>query len=113
MRILVADDDMFSRTLLSATLKRLGHDAVVVADGQEAIDAFRKTHFPLVISDWMMPRMDGLELCWLIREEKSQKYPYIMLLTVMEGTQSHLEGSGLARMISLPSHSMKTFWPHA
>src|SRR5438874_13320918 len=92
MRILVADDDVFSRTLLSATLKHLAHDPVVAADGQAAIDAYRQTHFPLVISDWMMPRVNGLELCRLIRAEESQKYTYIMLLTVMEGTQSHLEG---------------------
>jgi DNA-binding response OmpR family regulator len=92
MRILVAEDDVFSRTLLGATLKRLGHDPVVVADGQEAIETYRSTHFPLVISDWVMPRVDGLELCNLIREERRQNYTYIMLLTVLEGTQNLLEG---------------------
>jgi sigma-B regulation protein RsbU (phosphoserine phosphatase) len=92
MRILIADDDVFSRTLLGATLKRLGHDPVAVADGQEAIETYRKTHFPLIISDWVMPRVDGLDLCRLIRSERRQNYTYIMLLTVMEGTQSHLEG---------------------
>ena len=92
MRILVADDDMFSRTLLGATLKRLGHDVVAVTDGQEAIAAYRQTYFPMIISDWMMPRVDGLELCRLVRAEKRQNYTYIMLLTVMEGAQSHLEG---------------------
>ncbi|MGI8837658.1 MAG: response regulator [Pyrinomonadaceae bacterium] len=60
MKILLAEDDVFSRTLLSATIKRLGHDPVAVADGQEAIDTYRRTHFSLVISDWVMPRVDGL-----------------------------------------------------
>jgi phosphoserine phosphatase RsbU/P len=92
MRILVAEDDVFSRTLLGATLKRLGHDAVVVGDGQEAIETYRSTHFPLVISDWVMPRVDGLELCNLIRAERRQNYTYIILLTVLEGTQNLLEG---------------------
>jgi sigma-B regulation protein RsbU (phosphoserine phosphatase) len=92
MRILVAEDDVFSRTLLGATLKRLGHDPVVVADGQEAIETYRSTHFPLVISDWVMPRVDGLELCNLIRAERRQNYTYIILLTVLEGTQNLLEG---------------------
>jgi|SRR5882724_5473737 len=92
MRILIAEDDLLSRTLLGATLKRLGHDPVVVADGQEAIETYRRTHFPLVISDWVMPRVDGLELCNLIREERRQNYTYIMLLTVLEGTQNLLEG---------------------
>jgi phosphoserine phosphatase RsbU/P len=92
MKILVVDDDVFSRTLLSATLKRLGYDPVAATDGQEAIETYRKTHFPLVISDWVMPRIDGLELCRLIRAERRQTYTYIMLLTVMEGTHSQLEG---------------------
>jgi DNA-binding response OmpR family regulator len=92
MRILVAEDDVFSRTLLGATLKHLGHDPVLVVDGQEAIETYRKTHFPLVISDWVMPRVDGLELCSLIRAERRQNYTYIMLLTVLEGRQDFLEG---------------------
>ncbi|HUS11547.1 MAG TPA: response regulator [Pyrinomonadaceae bacterium] len=92
MKILVAEDDVFSRTLLGATLKRLGHDALVVADGQEAIETYRRAHFPLVITDGVMPRVDGLELCNLIRAERRQNYTYIMLLTAMEGTQSLLEG---------------------
>ena len=91
MRILVAEDDVFSRTLLGTTLKRLGHDPLVVSDGQEAIETYRRTHFPLVISDWLMPRVDGLELCNLIRAERRQNYTYIMLLTAMEGTQSLVE----------------------
>jgi sigma-B regulation protein RsbU (phosphoserine phosphatase) len=92
MKILVADNDVFSRTLCGAMLNRLGHDPVLVADGQEAIEAYRRTHFPLVISDWVMPRVDGLELCNLIRAERRQNYTYIMLLTIPEGTQNLLEG---------------------
>jgi sigma-B regulation protein RsbU (phosphoserine phosphatase) len=92
MRILVAEDDVFSRTLLGGTLKRLGHDPVAVPDGQEAIETYRRTHFPLVISDWVMPRVDGLELCNLIRAERRQNYTYIMLLTVVGETQNLLEG---------------------
>lgn len=92
MRILVAEDDVFSSSLLGAALRRLGHDPVVVADGQKAIETYRRTHFPLVIADLVMPRVDGLELCNLIREERRQDYTYIMLLTIMEETQNVLEG---------------------
>jgi sigma-B regulation protein RsbU (phosphoserine phosphatase) len=91
MRILVAEDDVFSRSLLRATLEHLGHEPVVVADGQEAIETYRRIHFPLVITDWVMPRVTGLELCHLIRAERRQDYTYIML-SVMEGTQSLIEG---------------------
>src|ERR1700682_2248011 len=92
MKILVAEDDVFSGTLMVATLRRLGHDPVAVSDGQEAIESYRKTHFPLVISNWVMPRIDGLELCQLIRAERRQDYSYIMLLTALEGKQDLLEG---------------------
>ncbi len=92
MKILVAEDDVFSRTWLRATLERLGHEPVVVADGQEAIESYRRNHFPLVISDWDMPRVDGLELCNLIRAERRQNYTYITLLTALEGTQNLLQG---------------------
>ena len=92
MKILVAEDDVFSRTWLRATLERLGHEPVVVADGQEAIESYRRNHFPLVISDWDMPRVDGLELCNLIRAERRQNYTYISLLTTLEGTQNLLQG---------------------
>jgi sigma-B regulation protein RsbU (phosphoserine phosphatase) len=104
MRILMAVDEVCSRTLLADTLTRLGHDPVVVADGQEAIEIYRKTHFQLVISDWVMPRIDGLELCNLIRAERRRTYTYVMLLTVMEGTESLVEGlrAGADDFISKP-----------
>lgn len=91
MKILVAHGDVFSRALLRTTLRRLGHDSVAVADGQQAIETYRRTHFPLVISDWVMPRVDGPELCNLIREERRQDYTYIMLLTHMEEARNVLD----------------------
>jgi sigma-B regulation protein RsbU (phosphoserine phosphatase) len=91
MRILVAEDEVFSRTLLDAMLKRLGHDPLIVADGQQAIDTYRRTHFSLVISDCVMPRVSGIELCSLIRAERRQNYTYIMLLTLPEETQNLFE----------------------
>jgi sigma-B regulation protein RsbU (phosphoserine phosphatase) len=92
MRVLVAEHDVFLRSLLGATLRRLSHDPVVVADGQAAIEAYRMTYFSLVISSVVMPRVNGLELCNLIRKERSQDYTYIILLAVMEETRKILEG---------------------
>jgi CheY-like chemotaxis protein len=71
MKILIAEDDTTSRLVLGATLKKLGHEVTAVQNGQEAWDALAKEHFPLLISDWMMPDMDGLELCRLIRGRES------------------------------------------
>jgi sigma-B regulation protein RsbU (phosphoserine phosphatase) len=91
MRILMAVDEVCSRTLLADTLTRLGHDPVVAADSKEAIDIYRRTDFSLVISECLMPRISGIELCSLIRAERRQNYTYIMLLTTPEETRHILE----------------------
>ncbi|MGZ6222648.1 MAG: response regulator [Syntrophales bacterium] len=92
MKILISEDDSVSRLLLSATLKKLGHEVVETSNGKEAWEIFQKEYFPVLISDWMMPEMDGLELLQMIRAEKREKYTYILLLTALEGKESYLEG---------------------
>jgi phosphoserine phosphatase RsbU/P len=94
MRILVVDDDVFSRRLLAATLRKLGHLVTEVDDGKPAWQAYRDEPFPLIISDWMMPEVDGLELCRRIRAAGWTKYTYFILLTMKEGKESYLEGIG-------------------
>jgi CheY-like chemotaxis protein len=91
MKILIADDDATSRLVLEATLKSLGHNVITTTSGDEAWDAFQHEHFPVLISDWLMPGMDGLELCRLIRQTERDTYTYIILLTVLEGKQQFLE----------------------
>lgn len=92
MKILTADDDSISRKVLSAALRSLGHDVVETRDGAEAWAEFRLSYFPLVISDWMMPKVDGIELCRRIRSEDRPKYSYVILLTSLEGKEKYLEG---------------------
>lgn len=60
MRVLIAEDDGVSRLLLSRTLKKLGHEVVETRSGSEAWKEFQKNDLPLVISDWVMPDLDGL-----------------------------------------------------
>ena len=72
MRILVADDVAVNRFLLASTLERWGHSVVSVADGVEAWEALQKEQFSFVVSDWMMPRMSGVELCRRIRTAHSR-----------------------------------------
>ena len=62
MKILVAEDDTVSRLVLGTTLKRLGHTVTMVEDGYQAWAAWQQDEYPLVISDWLMPRIEGLEL---------------------------------------------------
>jgi diguanylate cyclase (GGDEF)-like protein len=92
MKILIAEDDMTTRLVLGATLKKLGHEVTATSDGQQAWDALNNDHFPLLISDWMMPEMDGLELCRRIRAAEQRQYTYIILLTALGGKNSFLEG---------------------
>ncbi len=92
MRILIAEDDSVSRLVLLTKLKKLGHDVIVTQDGEEAWQAFIKEQPRLVITDWMMPRFDGLQLCGRIRAHEHEKYVYIIMLTALTGRKNYMEG---------------------
>lgn len=92
MRILAVDDDEVSLLLLTETLRALNHDVVGVADGRSAVARMEREFFPLVITDWVMPGMDGLELCRWIRSQRMPKYCYVILLTSRQGTAATVEG---------------------
>jgi two-component system, cell cycle response regulator len=81
MQILVADDDRSSRLLVRASLEKLGHDADLVAGGEEAWDLYRASGADVLITDRAMPGMDGLELCRRVRAEPVGGYTYIVLMT--------------------------------
>lgn len=84
MKILVADDDVGVRSLLRASLIRGGHEVQLAGDGQVAWEAWQRENFPLVITDWSMPRVEGPELIRRIRAAGSSNYTYIILLTVKQ-----------------------------
>jgi DNA-binding response OmpR family regulator len=92
MNILIADDDSTSRIVLSATLKKLGHQVTVTSNGAEAWTVFENGDVPLLISDMVMPDVHGLELCRRIRAAKRPKYTYIILLTSVGGQSGYLVG---------------------
>jgi phosphoserine phosphatase RsbU/P len=83
MRTLLAEDDVTSRVMLSALLKKWGFDPVVVEDGIAACEAMQRPDSPkLAILDWNMPKIDGLEVCRRIRKTDSSDSPvYIIMLT--------------------------------
>src|ERR1051325_1259018 len=81
MKILIAEDDTVSRLFLQKALKNLGYPVVSCADGEEARQAYLQEHYSMVISDWIMPRMDGLELCRAIRQQNLPDYCYFIMLT--------------------------------
>ncbi len=92
MRILIVEDDEMSRLVLGRTLEKLGYAVAAGADGVEGWRLFNEHHPRVVISDWMMPRMDGLELCRHIRGDAANDgYTYLIVLTALGGKQNYLE----------------------
>jgi phosphoserine phosphatase RsbU/P len=82
MRILIAEDNLVSRKLLSVVLKKWGHDVMAVNDGKAAWEVLQKPDAPkLVILDWNMPEMDGLQVCLRLKESATPDPPYIIILT--------------------------------
>src|SRR6266568_2793351 len=92
MKILIAEDDRDSRELLRWMLEKLGYQVVAAENGKEAWEAFRRGRFRLVISDVLMPEIDGLELCQRIRKHKQSKYTYVIIITALIGKKDYLEG---------------------
>lgn len=105
-RVLIVEDDPMSQTLLISALKKAGYGFAVARNGQEAIDLYSQEFFPIIISDWLMPEMDGLELCRLIRSMKIDRYIYIILLTGQSSKTDLVQGleAGADEYIIKPIH---------
>jgi len=82
MRILIAEDDHTSRLMLQALVKKWGFAVVAVADGEEAWSIMQQPESPrLAVLDWMMPGMDGVEVCRRLRAVDNPEPPYLIMLT--------------------------------
>lgn len=84
MKILAVEDDAVARAVLRQALLRLGHEVVEARDGAEALKVLAKEPVRIVVSDWMMPELDGLGLCRAVRERLNADYVYFILLTSRE-----------------------------
>jgi CheY-like chemotaxis protein len=80
MKVLAVEDDKASLAILCRSLERLGHEVIGTEDGEEAWKAWLKEKPRVVVSDWQMPKLDGLKLCRL-RAQQGQEYVYFILLT--------------------------------
>ncbi|MDX6641119.1 MAG: phosphoserine phosphatase RsbU/P [Solirubrobacteraceae bacterium] len=92
MRILLAEDSAASRFLLRHAVEELGHECIVAEDGLRAWELFRRDHAEVVISDWIMPGLDGDELCRRIRADARSAYTYFVMLTSLEDKEFVLRG---------------------
>ena len=94
-RVLIAEDDATSRLVLEAILKKSGYVVISTCDGDQALAALQAEDAPrLAILDWMMPGLDGPQVCRRLREQKEQAPTYIILLTALSGKQDIIAGLG-------------------
>jgi phosphoserine phosphatase RsbU/P len=93
VRILIADDDLVTRTDLERMLGKWGHEVLVTTDGRAALEALEAESAPkLAILDWLMPELEGAEVCRRLRAANPPEPPYLLLLTVKFGKQNIVAG---------------------
>lgn len=92
MKILIVEDDKISRNIFKKHLTKAGFCVSCAANGQEALDLFDDDFFPIVLTDWMMPEIDGIQLCNLIREKRTDGYVYIVLITARDSKTDTVSG---------------------
>jgi sigma-B regulation protein RsbU (phosphoserine phosphatase) len=104
MRILLAEDDAVAGRTLLAILTAQGHDVAAVGNGIDAWELWQVSQHRVVVSDWLMPKMDGLELCRRIRARPPGPYTYFVMQTIRSGLSSFLEAmrAGVDDFITKP-----------
>lgn len=90
-RVLVAEDDRVTRAILDRVLRTLGYQPILTENGRAALTALVRDEIPLLVTDWNMPDLDGLELCRRLRAPQRKVYTYVIVLTVMSGKSKYLE----------------------
>jgi PAS domain S-box-containing protein len=92
VRILIAEDDDVSRLALKKLVEKWDYEVITAQDGQEAWELMQENDFRLVITDWMMPKMDGLTLCQKIRSQSQDGYIYLIFVTAINQTADVVKG---------------------
>ena len=92
LKILIAEDNLVAQRLLRTYLEKWGYQVTCVCNGEEALDCLQKPDAPkLVILDWMMPKLDGVEVCRQIRRCHQNSYIYTILFTAKDGDENLIE----------------------
>lgn len=89
MKILAVEDDPVALAVLHQALRRLGHEVLEAGDGEAAWNLLQSAPVRVVVSDWLMPRLDGLELCRKVRGRIGGEYVYFILLTSSDATEEN------------------------
>lgn len=111
-RVLVAEDDPVTRLLLCSFLKKRGHEVFSAKDGEQAWSLYVSHRPSLVISDWRMPRLDGLGLCRRIREDNNDKYTIVLILTSTTDKEAMIQGfaAGADDFMTKPLDPVELEW---
>ena len=88
MRLLLADDDPHMQALLSLVLTKRGHAVEAFADGEAVWAAFEREPAAMLVLDWHMPGLDGLEVCRRVRAHPEGAHAYLLVITASGGMQS-------------------------
>ena len=86
MNVLAADDDEMMRMLVGALLEQAGHQPELLADGASAWESWERGRQRLVILDWQMPRLDGLEVCRRIRAADPDRETFLLMVTARDSS---------------------------
>ena len=92
LQVLVVDDSSVYRKLITDTLFYQPYSLLIAKNANEALELFAKHAPPIVLTDWMMPDLTGLELCQRIRSDSQSSYTYVILLTSMTEKDSVVKG---------------------
>ena len=109
--ILLAEDDPVTRMLLTRSLRKAGYTVEAVADGTAALDRMINRYYPILITDWEMPEMDGVELCKTVRNLQLDGYVYVLLLTARDAKEHMVAGlvAGADDYLIKPVHEPEMF----
>lgn len=104
MKVLIAEDDAVSRRVLRRFLEKWGYEVSEAEDGERAWQLFQKEQFGVLVTDWMMPRCDGVELVRRVRGLETPEYTYVILLTAKSEKEDLVEGieAGADDFVSKP-----------
>jgi two-component system, cell cycle response regulator len=90
--ILLAEDDPVTRMLMTRFLNKAGYEVDAVANGSQALDKMTKRYYPMLVTDWEMPEMDGVSLCKAVRNLQLDGYVYALLLTARDSKEHIIAG---------------------
>ncbi len=90
--ILLAEDDPVTRMLMTRFLKKAGYEVDAVSNGSEALDKMTRRYYPMLVTDWEMPEMDGVSLCKAVRNLQMDGYVYALLLTARDSKEHIIAG---------------------